>query len=64
MNAHPDFIVQFDEEMFAFEAQLSNLCPAEGVDFGVPLLDQTNEVTLSLSRTVIKENITINYLKQ
>lgn len=34
---HSDFVVQLDEEMFAFEAQLSDLRPAEGVDFGVSL---------------------------
>lgn len=44
VRSHPNFVVQFDEEMFALEAQLSNLCPAEGVDFGVSLLDQINEV--------------------
>lgn len=31
--------MQFDEEMLAFEAQLPNLCPAEGVDLGVSLFD-------------------------
>lgn len=34
---HSDFVVQLDEEMFAFEAQLADLRPAEGVDFGVSL---------------------------
>lgn len=29
--------MQFDEEMFAFEAQFSDLCPAERVDFGISL---------------------------
>lgn len=34
---HPDFVVQFDEETFAFEAQLPDLRPTECVDFGVSL---------------------------
>lgn len=37
MDSYSNFVVQFDEEMFALEAQLANLCPAEGVDFGVSL---------------------------
>lgn len=36
-GAHPNFVVQFDEEMFALEAQLADLGPAERVDFGVSL---------------------------
>lgn len=36
-NSHPDFVVQLDEEMFAFEAQLADLSPAECVDLGVSL---------------------------
>lgn len=34
---HPDFVVQLDEEVLAFEAQLPDLRPAECVDFGVSL---------------------------
>lgn len=37
VRAHPDFVVQFDEEVFALEAQLADLGPAERVDFGVSL---------------------------
>lgn len=37
MDPHSNFVVQFDEEMFALEAQLANLRPAKGVDFGVSL---------------------------
>lgn len=36
-GAHPNFVMQFDEEMFALEAQLADLGPAERVDFGVSL---------------------------
>lgn len=36
-HSHPDFVVQLDEEMFAFEAQLADLSPAECVDLGVSL---------------------------
>lgn len=61
MHSHPNFVVQFDEEMFAFEAQLPDLCPAERVDFGVSLLDKSS-ISLfpsSLCRTVIQENVAI-----
>lgn len=37
IDPHSNFVVQLDEEVFAFEAQLADLCPAEGVDFGVSL---------------------------
>lgn len=35
--------MQFDEEMFALEAQLADLRPAECVDFGVSLQDKTQK---------------------
>lgn len=42
MDPHSDFVVQLDEEVFSFEAQLADLCPAEGVDFGVSLKPTKN----------------------
>lgn len=36
-DSYSNLVVQFDEEVFALEAQLANLRPAEGVDFGVSL---------------------------
>lgn len=37
MDPYSNFVVQFDEEMFALEAQLADLGPAKGVDFCVSL---------------------------
>lgn len=45
-GAHPNFVVQFDEEMFALEAQLADLGPAERVDFGVSLKSKEENVPL------------------
>lgn len=42
-DPHPDFVVQFDEEVLALEAQLADLRPAEGVDFGVSLEPKKEE---------------------
>lgn len=36
-DAHPNFIVQLYEKMFAFEAQFADFRPAKCVDFGVAL---------------------------
>ncbi len=36
-RSHPNFVVKFNEEMSAFEAQLADLRPAECVYFGVSL---------------------------
>lgn len=37
MDPYSNFVVQFDEEIFALEAQLADLGPAKGVDFCVSL---------------------------
>ncbi len=36
--SHPSLNVEFDEEMFPLEAQLSDLRPAEGIDLCVSLI--------------------------
>lgn len=36
--SHPSLSVEFDEEMFPLEAQLSDLGPAEGIDLCVSLI--------------------------
>lgn len=36
--SHPSLSVEFDEEMFSLEAQLSDLGPAEGIDLCVSLI--------------------------
>lgn len=37
LSSHPHFVVQFDQKVFASEAQFADFGPAEGVDFGVSL---------------------------
>lgn len=46
IDPHSDFVMQLDEEVFALEAQLADLCPAEGVDFGVSLKPTTDPLYL------------------
>lgn len=36
--SHPSLSVEFDQEMFPLEAQLSDLGPAEGIDLCVSLI--------------------------
>lgn len=36
--SHPSFSVEFDKEIFPLEAQLTDLCPAEGIDLCVSLI--------------------------
>lgn len=41
--------MEFDEEVFAFEAQFANLGPAEGVYFGVSLKKQPKYSAVQLA---------------
>lgn len=36
-DPYPHFVMEFDEEVFPLEAELSDVGPTESVDFSVPL---------------------------